>query len=176
MYRLIALLLVVCLCLPAYSEILQGGVQEVWTTDKARSEAFNGMPYSKNLSWAPAYDPYHQENIEAKAQYIQRIKNRNLTFFSKGGYAVYEDNSINTFYFNDYGQLQSVSYDATVDYPVKTYKYKYPEGKIFTVSIKVEKNHSYIFEPTGELLYHWINSNCYDKNNKLYMTRHYVRY
>ncbi len=176
MYRFIAFILIVCLCLPAYSEVLQGAVQESWTTNKARNEAFRGMPYNKNLRWAPTRDPYYKENMKAKKKNLTRIKNRNITFFSCGGYAVYEDNSINTFYFNDHGKLFSVGYDVGNNFPVKTYKYKYPQGNIYTVSIEVSKNNSYIFEPTGELIYHWVGNNCYDRRNKLYMTRYLVKY
>lgn len=158
------------------AEMLEGGIQENWSVDKARTEAFRNVPYIKDLSWAPPIDPYYSENMDAKRNNIRHIKNRILTFFSNGNYAIQEKGSINTFYFNSDGRLHSVEYDSSGPYPRKNYKYTYEDGKLFTISMDVNPNECFIFRPAGELAYHWVNDKCYTEKGKLYMTRYSVKY
>lgn len=158
------------------ADILEGGVQQNWTINKARTEAFKNIPYIKDLSWAPAVDPYYIENMEAKKNNIRQIKNRIITFFSTGNYAIHEKGSVNTFYFQGDGTLHSVEYDTPKPYPCKNYKYRYPNGELFTVTLDVSNNECFIFKPAGQLAYHWVNNKCYTETGKLFMTRFSVDY
>lgn len=172
----LAMMWMFLLMFPAYGDVLQGQIQENWTVENARSAAFHNIPYKKNMNWAPAIDPYYKENMIARANNQTRVGNRIITYFSSGNYAVYEDNSINTFYFKANGMLYAVEYDVGKSYPSKSYKYSYPSGELYTVSIEVYRNKSFIFDPDGTLLFNWDQNNCYDKNGNLHMTRYVVRY
>ncbi|MEW5820953.1 MAG: hypothetical protein AB1782_12245, partial [Cyanobacteriota bacterium] len=156
MKKILLVIMLLIFSLPVYGQVLEGQVQETWTTNRARNAAFSNMLYQKDLRWAPPVDPYYNENMLAKAKNQRRIGNRTITFFSNGNYAIYEDNSVNTFYFNNTGKLYAVEYDIGKKYPIKSFKYKYPSGDIFTVSIEVAYRETFIFDPTGDQLYHWI--------------------
>ncbi|MGD9582002.1 MAG: hypothetical protein AB7V50_11575 [Vampirovibrionia bacterium] len=158
------------------AQVLEGGIEENWTVNNARKEAFKDVPFVKDLSWAPVVDPYYSENMHAKQQNIKQIKNRIITFFDTGNYAIHEKGSNNTFYFSDNGQLNAVEYGASKTFPMKSYKYRYPEGTLFTLSLDINNSECFIFKPNGKLIYHWINNKCYTEAGKLHMTRYSVKY
>lgn len=167
MYRFLPIIALICLSLPVFAK----GPQTNWSVEMAQKEALKAMKLEKNLTWAPRRDPYYTENVNAKNQNKDNINSRYLTFFSNGSYAVYEDKSIITFYFDKNGYLFAVSYDLGADYPIRSYKFNYPGGKLSTISVEISDQHSFIFDNTGNHLYEWKGDNCYDSTGKLFMTR-----
>lgn len=167
MYRFIAIIALITFTLPVFAK----APEKNWTVEMAQKEALKAIKMERNLTWAPQRDPYYKENMNAKSQSKTQVETRTLTFFSNGNYAVYEDKSIITFYFDQNGYLYAVAYDLGKDYPIKCYKFKYPGGKLSTVTVEVNDNDSYIFDQSGNHLYHWSGNKCYDARGKLFMTR-----
>lgn len=173
------------------AEILQGGVEKVWTIDSAREEAFKNLKSWLNLSWASPIDPNLIENKQALNNRQGRIKNRIITQFDDGSYGVWvldEDNYDKVYYYFASGKLVSIDFsifptyinnlqdyfkynDTNQIYPIKIYKHSYPDGKIINITMTVKDGNSYMFKPSGVLEFHWVGADCYDDNGKKILTR-----
>lgn len=191
-YRILFLLLL-CLFLQLASsaEVLKGGVEKVWTVGTARTETFKDLKPVLDLSWAPPTDPNFKEDIQAVNNHQGEIGNRLITNFSNGYYSVWvldEDNYDKTYYYSISGELVAIEFlffprnisdlQSFVEaeqnnqlYPTKRYKHAYPSGKIVRMVLTASEKDTYWFNPSGDLAYHWIGSNCYDANGRKTITR-----
>lgn len=191
-YRILILLAIcVFVQLSSTAETLKGSIEKVWTVDSARKEAFKTLKPWIDLSWAPPVDPNLIENKQAINNHENEIGDRRITLFSDGGYGVVtldDDNYDKAYYYNPAGELFAIdflifpsaihdleSYYAKQElqqiYPIRNYKHAYPSGKIVYIALTVNAKEIYGFKPSGELAYHWINSNCYDINGRKIMTQ-----
>lgn len=158
-------------------QLLQGGVQETWTVQKAKEELFNNMEYLKDLGWASPTDINYKLIMNAIKQGKSKVKNYNITVFYDDNldfesYAINEEGKSNSFFFDSSGNLESVSYDYHKNnYPRKIYNYTYPSGKLNHASLIIAPGDSYIFEPDGTFNCHWVNHKSYDENGDIVMYR-----
>lgn len=167
-YILLFLLIII---LPANAQIITGGIE--YNTSSAREELLysekKAVPYE--LIKANIVDNNHNENVLTMLKGITELKDRTLAYFSDGSYGlIYRDNPDYVWYYSNNGKLTHSEVKTSQQYPYKTYKYT-PQGDLVNMSLRVSKNETYIFTPTGKLIAHWLNENCYDENNKVIMTR-----
>lgn len=186
----INILITTLLFIPSVSQAmtLKGGVEKVWTVDSAREEAFNGIKDWVDLSKYQPTDPKFRENKKLIDKDKLETKDRHITVFSDGWYAVrYYNNMTESYYYNTDGALRVVEYSyyakdvytmADINkyspeelFPSKDYQHQYPSGKIIRIRISPKYMDEYCFKPNGELVEHCVDDKCYDANNNLIMTR-----
>lgn len=174
---------------PSYALSLSGGVSKEWNINSARTEAFKYIPPLPKINSQYISDPYREENQRALLSGIKYLKNRRVIAFKNNSYAVQiidNNNFDKAYYYNYLGELEAVDYrvypiniktlrDFNISdpslYPYKIYKYSYPSGKLISVSIEVKYRDQYIFDPSGQFRYHWINDFCYDENSNIVNSR-----
>ena len=156
---------------PSYSHTLKGEV--TYTVERARKEAFTNVEYSlpqsiidKNIK-----DPNFKENIKAIKLGATELKDRYITAFSSGDYAIiYKNNLYYEYYYLQNGQLESIGKRNSLVFPVIAYRYN-STNDLISVSLDVGYNNTYIFDANGKLDSHWIGDKCYDSKGKLVLTR-----
>ncbi len=151
--------LFIILTLPAEAEVIQGGVR--YSINSAREELLNTPEISVPNSLM-------QSNLfDIKTE----IKDRSLAKFSDGSYAViYKDNPKFAWYYSQNGILTHVQVKTSETYPYKSYKYT-PDNQLVNMSLRVSKEETFIYTPSGKFIAHWLYQNCYDENNNIIMTR-----
>lgn len=157
----------IVLCMPLCGYTIKGGV--TYTVETARKEAFADVEYTlpKSIIEANKVDPNYKENMNAKANGVNRLNDRYINFFDDDTYGVvyYNKPKYGYYYFSD-GKLEAIEKQDSFNYPVKKYKFDL-NGKLKTVSIHVASRESYVFNLNGQLKWHWINDKCYDLNGKV---------
>lgn len=155
------------------AQVLKAGIVETWTLDKAKIEAFKNIEYRKNLNWAHAVDPNFQRNIQAINNNEIRVNNYKITTFydnnnNYNSYAIRLDNTDISFYYNILGHLESISFGhLNKNYPTRSVKYNYPNGDLIFISLNISKLDSYLFNPNGGLIAHWVNNIAYDSHGNI---------
>ncbi len=164
--------------IPTNAAKLKGNVSENWTVEKARKEAFQHAIPQINMKTFPAKDPHLILNMLGVLFKKQIYANRVITTFNEGYYSTKELKGVDsdkTFYYDPKGNLIAIDFDFiknnTPQYPKNTYKHLFPDGKLIGMSIKVKPNHSYTFNNSGKLLFHWIGNKGYNEKNELVQTR-----
>ena len=167
----ITVLLVFCIFLPAQSKIITGEVQ--YSVNNARSEVLNQTPapFNRETIRANIYDYNKRENQTALLKGITDLKDRTLAQFSDGSYGViYKQNLSEVFYYGSDGILTHNEKRESLNYPYKSYKYS-TGGKLVNMSLRVSEDETFIFEPDGKLIAHWMGEYCYDENDNIIMKR-----
>lgn len=177
---IIATIFIISLTLPVFAQTFNASIEQNYTTDSARQEAFNGAQFFRNVSGFSPKDPFYlenKENILKTGASNFRYKNRTITVFYDystkkfTGYTVSEEHSMVTFYFDYLGNLEAVEYETSINYPIKSYRYDYPKGMLIAVGMHVKSGDDYLFHPTGKLLSHCINAKCYNEAGQVTLLR-----
>ena len=155
--------------LPAFSATLTGGVN--YTAEDALIELQNNKPSANFLFTTSGVDENYADNKSAILKGKTKLNDRVLAKFSDGSYGVnYYDNPAHVFYYDKDGTLINAEIKTSLDYPYKSYKYT-PDGELVNMTMRVSEEETYIFSPLGQLLGHWLGSNCYDENGSVIMNR-----
>ena len=151
---------------------LKGGI--AYTVEQARTEAFDGIEYSlpAKIIKKNKTDPNYDINKMLIENDVDEVADRFVTRFSDGSYGIiYKDNACYEYYYDKNGKLERVGKRISLIYPTKSFKYD-KHGKLKEVNLYKNETHFYIFNEKKELLYHWINDKCYDKNGNIVIYRY----
>lgn len=185
----ISILLVLFVHSFAFAEenVLKMSVNKEVMIESLRQEALKDIELIKNLDQYPSRDPDYVENKIARIQHKNLIKNRSITYFRYGGYAIRILNNtifnVN-FAYTKQGKLEAIIFDS---YPIKVmslneyfkysenntlsptkqYQYSYPDGNLESISIVINNSDIYAFNPKGELKRYWKDKKCYDPDGNL---------
>ena len=170
------ILLSTLLLLPACSAgvTLEGGI--TYDADTARRSLMEkpSPKIERGLVRSHLTDAQNRENLTYVYQGRAELKDRVLAFFSDSTYAVmFNDNPLYVWYYSPDGTLLYVGKKDRTDYPYKTYKYT-AAGRLVNMSLRVSKEESFIYLPSGKLIAHWLGANAYDEAGNIIMTRKYA--
>lgn len=170
MLRLFLLFLIFCTTLPVFAQTLSGGVE--YSIEDARIELKNNIPTVDFLLTTKNYtDTNYIENYSALLKGATKFNDRTLAIFSDKTYAInYNNDKKHVWYYDANGNLINVEIKSSTIYPYKTYKFN-PDGELVNMTMRVSEDETFIFNPFGKLLGHWIKQNCYDENGNVIMTR-----
>lgn len=164
-------LFILCTLLPSQSKMITGEVQ--YSVNNARNEVLNQAPpvFNRDTIKAYIYDKNNAENKTALLRGITDLKDRTLAQFSDGSYGVvYKQNPTDVFYYSPDGILTHNEKRESPNYPYKSYKYS-TTGKLVNMSLRLSEGETFIFEPDGKLIAHWLGEYCYDDKNSIIMKR-----
>ena len=148
---------------------LTGGIK--YTQEDARLELQNNKPNADFILRASGIDSEYDKNINSLLQGITKLNDRILAKFSDGSYGVsYYNDPTHVYYYDKSGTLINAEVKVSLEYPYRTYKYN-PDGELVTMTMRVSEDETFIFNPQGKLLGHWLGTNCYDENGTILMTR-----
>lgn len=171
MKNFITFFLAVFIMMPSSAEIITGGIE--YNTNSARAELLNTKrpDVSAELLKSNITDSNFSENTNFLLKGITDLQDRTLGLFSDKSYAViYKDNPTYVWYYNPSGVLTHSEVKTGLEYPCKTFKYT-PDNRLVNMSLRVSKQETFIYNPNGKLIAHWLYNNCYDENNNIIMTR-----
>lgn len=157
--------------LPCTGQVITGEVK--YTQETAREEVFAEPELSPNLNLVKVntFDKNRNENLNKLINGYTELKDRTLALFSDMSYGVtYKDNPTYVWYYDNSGILIYYDIKSSLEYPYKTYKYS-SDKKLLNISLRVSKAETFIYNKQGELIAHWKDNNCYDKNGKIIMSR-----
>ena len=168
---LLILTLAIYSTIPTYAEIITGGIE--YNSETARNylistpkEIINNNELQKHY-----IDINRNDNLTSLLKGNTQLTDRTLAYFSDGSYGIiYKNSPKNVWYYNSDGILTHSEIKNSLTYPYKAYKYS-PQGELVNMSLRVSKNETFIYTPQGELIAHWLGKYCYDKNNKIIMSR-----
>lgn len=172
---LIAIILLALLTLPVSAQTtLTGGIG--YNVASAREELLQNKP--QKLSAQLISKHLRDENFSENMNYLLKghaeLKDRTLAMFSDGTYAVMlHQDKFHVWYYSKSGNLIYAEEKDGLDYPYKSYKYN-TNGRLINMGLRVSKGETFIYTPEGKLIAHWINSNGYDENGNIIMTRKYA--
>ena len=171
MKKVIYAILVMILSMPLCGYTVKGGV--TYTVETARKEAFADVEYTlpKSIINAHKTDPNYKENMKAKANGVNRLKDRRLVFFDDGTYGVIYYDNPNYAYYYENGKLEAIDKNVGTFFPIKTYRF-IKNGELEQIILNVAPKESYMFELDGRLRSHWIGNKCYDLNGKVVARRY----
>ena len=150
---------------------LNGGIS--YTVNQAREVSFKNVPYSIDINKYQKYliDKNYVKNKEALNKNKTQYKNRYLSLFSSGFYAVtYKNNTNVSYYYDSNSNLQLIDFIIGNDYPSKRVGYN-SKGILNSVTLDVSANEQFVFNKNKKLIAHWIGKNCYNEQGELIMTR-----
>lgn len=159
------------------AEPLRGGVQEYWSIDDARREAFREAKPWVDVSMYPPVDPHLLENRIAVQQGGGQAGNRIITVFSSGGYGVsYESSPLTSFQYEANGEINSVTFfNKNKLYKHCLYKtcqaLNLRNGAVWAVGIEVSERQAFLFNPDGKLISEWRGDQCYKADGSSCGTR-----
>ena len=151
---------------PAGAKTLKGGVK--YTVKQAREEAFANVEYSlpQSIIKANLTDPNYKENKKAIKLGVTELPDRSIGYFSDGSYVIiYKNNLYYEYNYFPNGKLEGIGKRNSLTYPVVSYFYT-PKNELTELMLYVNEFQAFQFKANGQLLYHWINNKCYDKNGK----------
>jgi len=154
--------------------VLQGEVK--YNVESAREELTNFHAPQPNQEQIK--NNYIDKNFKENVIYLlkgrTKLKDRELAFFSDNSYGViYEKNKKEVFYYFPDGHLMFIELRDRIEYPFKSYKYNM-RGNLVNMGLRVSKEETFIYNPDGELIAHWIGSYGYDTKGNVIMTRRYA--
>ena len=154
--------------LAANAIVIKGGIH--YTVETARQEAFSKVKYSIPMDEHKKYlsDPGFSRDKNGKTK-IRKF-GRDVTFFSDGSYGVYNSNKKISYYYNNNGKLEEISYTFGDIYPKLTVKYNI-DGKLNAVTYEIQKGESYMYDANKCFMGHWVDKNCYDSNGDIILMR-----
>ena len=110
MKKLIFILFFIVLCfLPTYAKTLKAGIS--YTVEDARIESFTGISTKIDMNAYSKYlvDENYAENNKAQKRGKTKFRNRTLTVFSSGVYAIkYRSIDKKYFYYDNLGKLKKI--------------------------------------------------------------------
>ena len=173
--RSFLLILMMLIALPCCAEtFLTGGVD--YNVNSAREELLK-VPAKKlnpELVLQNITDKNNKENLSYALQGNVNLKDRTLAFFSDATYAVlYNEDKYHVWYYNQDGNLAYMEERTDLSYPYKSYKYTI-SGVLVNMGMRVSKEETFIYNPQGRLIAHWLGTNAYDENGNIIMTRKYI--
>jgi hypothetical protein len=151
--------------------VLEAGISKTWSVEMARDEAFRDVSRWYNVSRLQAEDPHMKQHWMARVMKRKRVGNRIITHFPQGMYSVSEEGSLQGMYYTPQGQLFAIDVDDSTEYPIRSYKYGYPGGRLKSVSISPSPGVDFVFAPNGHLMAHWVGDQCYDATGNVTSTR-----
>lgn len=155
--------------MPAFCQTLTGRIK--YDVNDARLELQNNKPNPDFLLNTENFDKNYNENNSYILKGITQLKDRKLAKFSDGSYGVnYYDNPKYVWYYDKSGNLINTEIRTSQQYPYKTYKYDL-DGALVTMTMRVSEDETFIFNPLGQLLGHWLGEKCYNDNGDVVMTR-----
>jgi len=165
------LILFLSLLIPVFvqAQTITGGVE--YNTETALNELLNSSRQAIQFSdiRQNITDKYAAENLHMTGNAV--LKDRTVAKFSDGTYGIiYKKDPLHVWYYGTDGVLTHAEVKSSGQYPYKTYKYT-PAGKLVNMSLRVSKDETFIYSPSGKLLAHWLGKNCYDADGKIIMTR-----
>jgi hypothetical protein len=155
----------------ADATVITGGVK--YDINSAKDAVMTTQPpfLSSQLVKNNILDPNSNTNNSALLRGITELKDRTLAQFSDQSYGIiYKNNPTNVFYYNENGYLTHIELKDSVEYPYKAYKYN-TFGNLINISLRTSEEETFIFNPSGKLIAHWVKSQCFDENNNVIMTR-----
>ena len=162
--------------LPSQAEtLLTGGID--YTVSSAREELLKNPLKKLNLSLV--YSNINDKNYYENKNYILdgkvELKDRTLAFFSDATYAVmYNNDKYHIWYYSNYGKLIFAEEKDKLTFPYKSYKYT-PSGRLVNMGLRVSEHETFIYNPDGKLLAHWLYDRAYDEDGNVIMTRKYAK-
>ena len=158
--------------LSASSYTIKGGIS--YTEAEARKCAFKDVLYKIEID--KYKDFFTDKNFLINQEKInkgkKKYKNRYLTRFSKGEYAVrYIFQPSHAYYYNIDGILCYIDIDLGHSYPKQRVTYD-SKGILDSVTLDISANEQFIFDTNKKLVAHWIGNNCYNNKGELIDTRH----
>ena len=164
MKRFLLFFLFIFLCIPVNAQVITGEIEYNNEFQQIEKLSFDELR-------SRFYDNNNTENLNYLLQGITELKDRKLAKFSDGSYAVqYYNDPLFAWYYSSGGKLINYTKKNSTDYPCKFTKFK-PDGNIVNTGYRVSERESFIYNPEGRLIAHWVDNNCYDENNNLVMTR-----
>lgn len=168
-------ILIMLIMLPCSAEtFLTGGVD--YNVNSARKELLN-TPVQKinaELVSQNIIDKKNKENLNYALQGNINLKDRTLAFFSDATYAVlYNKDKYHVWYYKQNGNLAYIEERNSLNYPYKSYKYTV-SGILVNMGLRISKEETFIYNPQGKLIAHWLGTNAYDENGNIIMTRKYI--
>ena len=174
MKKILLILIIFLLTVPAMSKTLTGGV--VYTVETAREAAFDGIEYEISMEPFKKYlqDPgfISAAKKEGGRPKVSK-KGRWVTFFQDGEYGVkYKSNLEYVYYYSRNGQLKYIEKcpKNCARYPLITKKYDI-NGRLSRVFFRTAEFESFVYTIDKELVAHWKNEFCYDKNGLIIAKR-----
>lgn len=156
------------------AEIISGGVS--YDANSAREELLDGISYTTDSTYInnAFYDKDYEQNFAYILKGITNLKDRKLAYFSDGSYAVlnYSDMK-HVYYYASSGILMYIENRSGNVFPYKCYKYN-TQRKLINMSLRVSESETFIYNPAGELIAHWVKDKAYDKDGNVIMKRKYV--
>ena len=156
------------------AEIISGGIS--YDANSAREELLDGISYTTDSTYInnAFYDKDYEQNSAYILKGITSLKDRKLAYFSDGSYAVlnYSDMK-HVYYYASNGILMYIENRSGNSYPYKCYKYN-TQKKLVNMSLRVSESETFIYNPAGELVAHWVKDKAYDKDGNVIMKRKYV--
>lgn len=176
MHRVIVVVfLIIFTGLPVFSQMLTGEVK--YSVSGAREEISAQKPvkFDREVIKANIVDYNRAENVGYLLKGVTELKDRTLAYFSDGSYGlVYKDNPLEVYYYGADGILTHNEKRDSVEYPYRSYKYT-ASGRLVNMSLRTSEDETFIFEPGGELIAHWLGTRCYDENNNVIMSRRVLK-
>lgn len=175
MKKILLLFIVICFSQTAFaSMVLQGAAQ--YNVESALNEVKEDVQYKINpaLFAANLLDYNRNENMTAMLNGQVELKDRTLAYFSVGTYGVtYKNDPLHAYYYSNSGVLEYVDVRTSQTYPYKSYQYDM-SGKLVNMGLRISKGETYIYNPAGKLMAHWVGANGYDEAGRVIMTRKFV--
>lgn len=135
--------------------------------EKARIEVFKNIVHSVDLRQYNPIDPYYKENKDLIRNNMFETKDRQIITYSDGNYMVFVKGTNQGLNYNKNGKLQAVLFVHNLDFPKKSYLYKFPEGYIGYANYRISNTNYYVFTPDRKLYAHWIGNKCFDSKGNL---------
>ncbi len=102
------------------------------------------------------------------------LKDRTIARFSDKSYAVmFKNDQFHVRYYSENGELTHIETKDKIEYPYNFYKHDVA-GNLVNKGLRISKGESFIFNPNGKLLAHWVKGNAYDEQGNVIMTREYL--
>ena len=168
---IVVVFMIISFGLPVSAKMITGEVQ--YSVNGVREEVFETEPasFDREKIKQRLVDYNRAENINSLLKGVTELKDRTLAYFSDGSYGVvYKDKPLEVYYYGGDGFLTHNEIRDSVEYPYKSYKYT-AGGRLVNVGMRVSEDETFIFDPKGELVAHWLGACCYDENNNVIMRR-----
>lgn len=170
MKKFAIILIILLLSYPVKAEIITGEVEYRENVEQYGILAPSNRTINRGLE-TKLFDNQYSENKNYILEGITELKDRKLAKFDDGSYGIqFYDDPLFSWYYSSNGKLISFTKRDSLTYPCKFTKFL-PDGNVANIGYRVSEKESFIYSPSGKLVAHWIENNCYDKNNNLIMTR-----
>ncbi len=142
-------------------DTFQVKVTKTWTVEDASQAAFDNTPYTINTDGYAGTDPNYELHREALQQggYAdgtgEVVESR-----GDGRYAVRGGDSDEAMIYNGQGRLVELEVTPQRTFPLKTYRYSYPDGNLSGITLQTSAEERFEFESSGDLVRKCLNGAC----------------